>query len=60
MMIVVMSMMVAMMVVGRSCDVSIMMVVNDCDRNISKDNSRNVNDDGDFSNGVVLAEEMAM
>lgn len=44
---------------------SIMMVVNDCDKNISKDNSRNGNNDGggangDFSNGVVLAEEMAM
>lgn len=43
---------------------SIMMVVNDCDRNISKDNSRNVSDDGgangDFSNGIVLAAQMAM
>lgn len=43
----------------------IIMLVNDCDRNISEDNSTNVNDDGggangDLSNGVVLAAEMAM
>lgn len=39
---------------------SIIMLVNDYDRNISEDNSRNVNVGSGFSNGVVLAAEMAL